>query len=124
LKKLNFRLYIGSKINGEVAKPPFLRVKMLFEIDIELLRNNNITEKETRAYVLESLLHELIIKYTKEYAMLEDRSMRRLDRKYLDDESSTIILSFDCDESKYKYLMYLFNKKLKSIETIYKSFGQ
>lgn len=88
------------------------------EIDIELLRSNNIADRDLRASVLESILREFHISPMKEYAFIDNRSLRKTERVYIEDEDTTIIYNFKCIDSTYNFIIYLFKERIKKLEKI------
>ena len=88
------------------------------ELDLSLIHTNSIISIETKAEILETLLKESNIPYTRYYSSANNRSLRSDHGKYIDKKNKIIVFDIECGDSYYSFVMYLLNKRLKQIDSL------
>jgi hypothetical protein len=93
-----------------------------FEIDVELLIKKNIIDNDLRASIIENILKEIKIPFEKFYAHRDNRTHKKKEKVYMEEEETTIMYTFKCSEHYYDYVIYLFKKRAVDLERILKSY--
>lgn len=78
---------------------------------------------EVRVIVLSKILKDLGIQYRKYYTKKSVRSFKRVKRPdVITDEELTVIFSVRTDNDHVNYLLWLYNKRMGAVVSLYKSY--